>query len=171
MKERQTQEKMEWKRYSKKELQAREEAMNHLHPEFFDLKLKLQIMLGAVLFGRGFHAILAGMLGLTDPFRTGVNLVSVLVAFCYYQMFLMGTLHVFHIIILITHVMEFAVTLLPFLTYIFHMNQLGIIWLLVYSLSMILDIGFLGFLLIHEDAKTYMRYNRKIHSDQTIDVK
>lgn len=149
--------------YTRKEIEEREQAMNELHPGFLDMKLKLSILLGAVLFTSGLNIVISGMLGIVTPTRSVVNFLTLAIVYYYYRVFIHGGLRLLNIAVLGVHILDLGVTLLPLLGYIFHMNTVGIVWLIVYTISMLIDIFFLTVLLVNDDAKQHMNFNRQIY--------
>ena len=66
--------------WPKEELQRREEAMDQLNPGYYDMKLKLAVLLGLVLFVRGYYIALSGLLQVQPVSQIVVMMLGVLIS-------------------------------------------------------------------------------------------
>lgn len=153
---------------TKEQRASREEEMNLIHPGYFDRKLRLNVMLGTVLFVRGFYTLLSAVLGVTSISGAIVNMLGVLFCFAYYQYLIMGYWRPFGVILLISRIIELVTRVLPLFPYVPQMRLSGIIWWVTMTAAVLLDILFLAYLMFGKMPQMQLKDNRKINSDEPI---
>lgn len=154
--------------WTKEQREARQEEMEELHPGYLDMQLKLNVVLGAALFARGFYHALSIMLE-QEPFTyiilAPLNLIVgyFLYRYCMQAKWLARLL-------LASRLIEFGRSLWPTFRYVFYLNFIGTVWWVTLVVCFLVDIGFLWLLTLSKKGKQQVEYNRIINSGQVINL-
>lgn len=151
-----------------KEVQyQREEKMERLHPGYLDMNLRLHVMLGAVLFARGVFHALSVMLGQELPGLALLTPISLFVGYYMYRYCIRWS-HGLAKLLFAFRMMELVRCFWQFGPYVFYLNFIGLVWFVTMVAVLLLDAGFLGYLVFFRKAKQQVEYNRIVWSGQSI---
>lgn len=159
--------------WPKEELQRREEAMDQLNPGYYDMKLKLAVLLGLVLFVRGYYIALSGLLKVQPVSQIVVmmlGLLSLLISWAYYQVIIQGYCKWLAVILMVVRGSEVVTTIISSSGYLFYMNFIVKIWWVTSVIAIFLDAVFLAYLVFSKKVRHHMALNRIIHSGEEIAV-
>lgn len=155
---------------TKEQKAQREEALEQLHPGYFDRKLRLNVMLGTVLFARGFYTALSVVLGVIDMPQVAVNVFGLFFTYSCYSWFISGYWRAFAGILLLVRLSEFLFELIPAIPYVLQMYLIGIIWWVTMVLAVLLDMMFLAYLLFGKMPRMQQKDGRKLYSGEAISL-
>ena len=154
--------------WTKEELQRREAAIDRLYPGYYDRKLKLAVMLGSVLFVRGYYVALSGLLQVQPISQTVIMMLGILISWVYYRVIIQGSCRWFAVILMVVRGMEAVSTIISSAGYLFYMNFIGQIWWVISITAIFLDVLFLAYLVFSKKTRHHMVLNRLIHSGKEI---
>lgn len=155
-------------RWSKEQLSDREALLERCFPGYFDRKLTMLVLLGTVLFIRGFSAALSGLLQIQSFWQAAIIFAGLFVSWLYYILMIRGYLGWLAVALLILRSGEFVYTLYSSLQFLFYMNFIGICWWVVSMAAILADIVFLLYLIFGKMAKRLKADNRILYSGDEI---
>lgn len=155
--------------WTKEQRAARQEEMEELHPGYLDMQLRLNVMLGATLFARGFFHALSIMVGQEPVYYVILAPISLLIGFGMYSVCMQnwGLAGLF----LAFRFFELFKSLRSTLPYVFYLNFIGTVWWVTLVACLLMDIVFLWCLTLTRKGRQQVKYNQIVSSGQVINLR
>lgn len=151
--------------WTKEQFAQREAVMESRSPGYYDRKLTVQVLLGGLLFIRGFYIALSGILQIQDAVQIFTMTAGLVISYLYYRILIMGYIPWLAPLLLILRCGEFAYTLYSSLGFLFYMNFIGTCWWVTSMFAILADVVFLIYMIVGKKAQLLKFDNRILYSD------
>lgn len=156
---------------TKEQRQQRREEMDGLHPGYFDRQLKLSVLLGAVLFLRGFSVALSILLGVMSGKNALIGVLRLVISYAWYQLFISGYARLLMGVVFAVSTCDvFSLVILTFRR-VFLMQFTGVLWWVTLAFSLLADWLFRAYLLFGKMPRQQLHDNYTIYSGAPISLK
>lgn len=154
--------------WTREQREARQEEMDKLHPGYLDMQLRLFVMLGAVLFARGFFHAFSIMLGQESVSYIILAPISLFIGYYMYRYCMQS--RGLTILFFVFRLIELGKSLWTTAPYLFYLNFAGTVWWVTLVVCLLLDVGFLAYLGLSKSGRQQIKYNQIVNSGQVINL-